>query len=152
MRYAKRFAHLTISLLELHNRVVAEWYVMYLPSASPFWWRCLLKKGFNHVKLCRPVQFGPRLSDRFWLVVDPSVGHVNTYVDMEEEAPWLREKATAVQLVRATPIADEVREYFFLGTISCVEIAKAHLGVSSFATRTPWQLYKYIRARAHKLR
>jgi hypothetical protein len=43
--------------------------------------------------------------------------------------------------------AYKVREWFSFGPPSCVETCKNALGINSFWTRTPFQLYQYIKRR-----
>lgn len=133
------------SLLDMPNRDYVHWYVVYMPRTYDFWWNRHLKEGFEHVQLWRPVQFGPGLSDRFWLVVDPGLEHIETTISHSPIAPWDRGLDVSVQSVRATVRLKKIREYFFWGPITCVEVAKMHLGIASWFIRTPWQLYKHIR-------
>jgi hypothetical protein len=55
------------------------------------WWNALLKPGYQHVQLWRPVQYGPQNDEKFWLVVDPGLEHVDTKNDWTPQPPWERE-------------------------------------------------------------
>lgn len=136
-----------LSLLDLAGKRAVTWYVMYLEREEPRWWNSKLKNGFQHVQLCRPVSYGPLVSDTFWLVVDPGMEFVVTDAVFSPEPPWMRAPHTIVQRVVAICTEKSVRNWFFFGPVTCVEITKAYLGISSLLIRTPWQLYKYIAKR-----
>lgn len=139
-----------LSLLDTAGRQHVQWYVLYQDEENEEWWNRFLKRGFRHVQIWKPVQFGPTLADRFWLVVDPGMEHVEAYIDHDPMAPWDRITGLTVQAVETMVPMKRVREYFFIGPITCVEIAKAHLGIRSPFIRTPWQLYKHIRKNNHR--
>lgn len=132
------------------GRYHVHWYVVYMDEDNDEWWNRFLKPGFRHIQLWRPVQFGPSLEDRFWLVVDPGMEHVDTKVDHYPTAPWDRMPGLTVQSVQTAVKAKQVREYCFVGPITCVEMAKAHLGIRAWTIRTPRQLYNYIRKNKHR--
>jgi len=65
----------------------------------------------------------------------------------QSEPPWAAQPEMTVQRVTAVCTEKRVRNWFFFGPVTCVEIAKACLGFSSMWIRTPLQLYNYIAAR-----
>lgn len=138
-----------ISLLDMPGRYHVHWYVIYMPEESDAWWNRFLVKGFRHVQLWRPIQFGPSMNDRFWLVVDPGMEHIDTKIDHCPIAPWDRVEGLTVQSVQTAVTAKRIRERCFIGPITCVEIAKAHLGIKGWRIRTPLQLYKHIHKNNH---
>jgi len=140
-----------LSLLDMNGREHVHWYVIYMSEDNDEWWNKLLKPKFRHVQMWRPIQFGPTLYDRFWLVVDPGLEHCDTKIDHDPTAPWDRGIELTVQSVQTVVKRKQIREYFFFGPITCVEMVKIHLGIQSWRVRTPWQLYKYIRAHNHML-
>lgn len=100
------------------------------------WWR-LLKPGFRHVEVWT-------FNGIFWLRVDPAMEHLHVTADVGP--PWkslahLNPKVLRVQ--RAVP-ARKVRDPFFVGPVTCVEIAKACIGLRDAFVRTPYQLYKKL--------
>lgn len=114
---------------------------------NPRWWNAPLKRGYQHVQLWRPIQYGPGITDKFWLIVDPGLEHVDTKIDWSPQPPWERADDITVIRVQTAVRTKKVRDHFFIGPITCVELAKAHLGICSAWIRTPWQLAKYLRAR-----
>lgn len=142
---------MTLSLLDLAGRDAVSWSVVFMNRANVRWWNALLKPGYQHVQLWRSIQYGAHNDERFWLVVDPGLEHVDTRIDWDPQPPWERDPSVTVMQVNAAVRANRVRDWFFLGPITCVELAKAHLGICSAWIRTPWQLAKYLRARGHTL-
>lgn len=140
-----------LSLLDLAGRDVVSWFVVFMNRENPRWWNRWLKPGFQHVQLWRPVQYGPADDEKFWLVVDPGLEHVDTHIDWNPQPPWEREANLTSMYVNVAVRSKRVRDYFFFGPVTCVELAKAHLGICSTWIRTPWQLAKYLRAHRHSL-
>lgn len=137
----------SLSLFDLAGRRVTTWYVCYVEREEPRWWNKYLKAGFQHVQLWQPVQYGPRGSDTFWILLDPGMEFLLVGPVFRSEPPWASDPKMTVQRVVSVCTEKRVRNFFFFGPITCVEIAKACLGFSSVWVRTPLQLYKYIAAR-----
>lgn len=141
-----------LSLLDLADREAIDWYVCYCNRESPRWWNEFLKPEYQHVQLRREIRFGPELNDVLWLVADPGLSHISVKLLGVEAAPWFDKEILHFQRVQAAPKWWRVREWLFLGPITCVEITKTFLGISSWRVRTPWQLFKYLEARNCVLR
>lgn len=139
------------SLLDLAGKQWSSWYVVYLETPTPRFWKPFLKRGFYHVQLWRPERFGPGLNDVMWIVVDPGLELASAHVVMDPMPPWQQDVRYTVQYVEVAKSSARVREWFHVGPVTCVEVAKAFLGVSAAFVRTPYQLYKYIRARGHRI-
>lgn len=136
----------SLSLLDVAGLDTADWHVIYMNRAQDYWWAKKLKDGFQHVWLAKPVQYGPLVSDRLWLRIDPCLAFVHADVQFHAEPPWVRDHSMTVQRVTcARPMT--VRDWFAIGPPSCVEHVKAFLGFRSLWVRTPWQLYQYIQKR-----
>lgn len=140
-----------LSLLDLADRDFSWWYVLFADCDHLRWWNRFLKPGFKHVQLWRPIAFGPALDDKFWLVVDPGVEHIDTRIDWSPQPPWERDPSITAMRVEVAVRKKKVRDFFSFGPITCVELTKAHLGIYSARIRTPWQLAKYLRARKYTL-
>lgn len=140
-----------ISLLDMADRHWSTWYVVYLETETPRFWKPFLKKGFYHVQLWRPERFGDRPSDIFWVVVDPGIERASNNIVFDHIPPWQKGIPCKVQFVRCATSANRVRDWFHIGPVTCVDIAKAFLGIRTTFVRTPWQLYKHIRAKGYKI-
>jgi hypothetical protein len=136
-----------VSLLDTAGKVAASWYAVYMNRENPRWWNRFLKDGFQHVQLWRRVQYGPAHTDAFWLVIDPCLEFLDAGVVFDHTPPWHSDKTLTVQRVVTLCSNKQVRDWFHIGPITCVELSKAGIGIRSFFVRTPWQLYKYIAAR-----
>lgn len=121
--------------------------MVYQTSPDRRWWTRFLKPEFQHVQLWRPIRYGPLVSDQFWLLIDPGMECVVTETVFRPDAPWITTPGMTVQRVVASCMEKRVRNWFFFGPVTCVEIAKAHLGLSSLWIRTPHQLHQHIAKR-----
>ena len=135
-----------LSLLDLAGRDSVTWYVLFMNRENPRWWNRFLKPGHQHIQLWRRVPYGTGLTGYFWLVADPGLEHVDTKIDWSPQPPWDRDPSITALRVEAAVRSKKVRDWFFFGPLTCVELAKAHLGIRSAFIRTPWQLAKYLRA------
>jgi hypothetical protein len=137
-----------VSLLDLRDDVrLAEWYIVYYARTPYFKFTEWLKQGFRHCDLWRPHQFGPATTDVLWLRLKPTFEILESYIDFDPSPPWVRHPDATVQKVQTLSKAYRVREWFSIGPPTCVETCKNALGINSFFTRTPWQLYQYIKRR-----
>jgi hypothetical protein len=131
-----------LSLLDTADHWVADWWLVFrdLPAeatTSPLW--RLLKPGFQHVECWR--------CDRgIWLRIEPC--YEMTTVEAHESPPWelvLPELSPTVLHVQRAVAKGRLREPFFVGPWTCVEIAKSIIGLRAPFVRTPWQLYKVLK-------
>lgn len=134
-----------LSLLDTAGVEPITWYACYMNRENPRWWNKHLKLDFQHVQLRSYLQYSPDPSDVLWIVVDPCLSYVRTKIYDAQMAPWADAEVKHYQRVTVATDWKKVREWFAFGPITCVEIAKAYLGISSWRIRTPWQLYKHIR-------
>lgn len=111
----------------------------HLPVSRSSLWRWM-KPGFRHVEIWKPLPTGDG-----WLRIDTSVEAATP--QFFHGPPWVELKRlnpTSLRVRRTVPNT-KWRDRFFAGPITCVELSKAFLGVSSFFVRTPYQLYNYLR-------
>lgn len=130
------------SLLDTADKWVSTWWLVFrnLPpegKRSRFW--KLLEPGFEHVELWH--------YDRgIWIRIEPCFELVG--VGAHASAPWdvvpEELKPTILRVERLVP-KHKMREPFFVGPWTCVELAKAFVGVRAPFVRTPYQLYKFLR-------
>ncbi len=140
------------SLFDLPGKRWARWHVVYLETPAPRFWKPFLERGFYHVQLWREERFGPDVNDVMWLVIDPGLECAFAHVVMDPTPPWVAQpNEYKVQCVETLTSAQRVRDWFHVGPVTCVELAKAFLGIRAFFVRTPFQLFKYIRARGYRL-
>ncbi len=134
-----------LSLLDVADAAVRRWFVVYHDRnyRSLRW----LKPGFRHVELVRPVYYGPALSDVMWVGIFPRLETLDADIAFDPTPPWVRCPGSAIQYVRVSRPLEQVRQWFHVGPVSCVEVAKYVLGINSFWVRTPHQLYQYIHRR-----
>ncbi len=100
-------------------------------------WRTL-KPGFHHVEVWR--------HDRgLWIRLEPCFEFLTT--EAHAVPPWEfippELLPTCLHVDRWIP-QHKLREPFFFGPWTCVETAKAAIGMRDAFVRTPWQLYKRL--------
>ena len=138
---------MNLSLLDTADKRIAEWFLVYHHREPYYRLAHLLKPGFRHVELCRPIQYGPALTDVMWLEVYPNFEMLSVDVNMDPRPPWERCSEATIQKVTAARKTPSMRTWWMFAMPSCVEVAKHCLGINSFWLRTPWQLYKYVNRR-----
>jgi len=69
-------------------------------------------------------------------------------LDHDPRPPWVKCPDSAIQKVTASRRLFSIRSKFEMGPFTCVDTAKAVLGIRAFWVRTPWQLYRYIQKRS----
>lgn len=138
---------IALSLLDVPRAKIREWYVCYFPREPYYWFAKYMKPGFAHVELARPIQYGPQLSDTIWLHLIPTFETLDAEVSLDPTPPWVRCPTATIQRVSVAKRLGTMRSWWDMGPPTCVEFAKAALGVSAFFVRTPYQLYKHIQRR-----
>lgn len=136
-----------LSLLDTAGLMVREWFVVYHPRVPHYWFTKLLKQGFRHVELARPIYYGPGINDVAWIHVLPSFEMFDVELSTDPRPPWVRCPGSTVQKVTAIRPLNQVRSWCDVGPPTCVEVVKAALGIRAFFVRSPWQLYRYIQKR-----
>lgn len=138
-----------LSLLDVPGVKIREWWVCYLPREPFYWFAKYMKPGFAHVELARPIQYGPGLSDTIWLHLIPTFETLDAEVSLDPMPPWVRCPQATIQRVCIAKRLRAMRSWWDMGPPTCVEYAKAALGINAFFIRTPYQLYKYIAERGN---
>jgi|SRR5580658_1785619 hypothetical protein len=133
-----------LSLLNTVGCKVVEWYAAYFHREAHYWFTKYLKPGYRHVELTRPLYYGPGLEDVVWLQLLPTFETLDVDLCTDPRPPWVRFPSVTVQKVTAVRPLLAVRSWFDVGPPTCVEVAKAALGINAFWVRTPWQLFQYI--------
>lgn len=138
-----------ISILDVADSVIHQWFIVYRDRPGYFWFTHLQKRGFRHVEAWREFRYGPQVNDVMWIIVNPQFEMLDVVIDANPIPPWIRDPRCTVQNVTAARKCKRVRDWCQLGPASCVEYVKALLGIGIDAlfVRTPWQLYKYIAKR-----
>lgn len=127
-----------ISLLDsVNSYVIDAWLVFYdRPYQFPLWrW---LKPGFKHVEVWR-------LDRGAWARIDPCLEFMVAEVHLQP--PWellIESNMTFLHVTRLVK-RGKIREPFMFGPVTCVELAKAMVGLRAPLVRTPYALYKYLR-------
>jgi hypothetical protein len=110
--------------------------------ANRSWLWSLLKPGFQHVE-CWQYHAAWAL----WTRLEPCFEGI--VLDLQPHAPdeqsWVEGcDSTFLRVQRETP-KDKMHTPFAFGPLTCVEIAKAAIGLHAPLVRTPYQLFKALR-------
>lgn len=108
-----------------------EWTVVFSKAATPHWIQKYLDPYFQHCYAYREI-------DGEYLVINPLYCHIST----ELKNSVIIKSDDVVLSVKAKINTDQHRHTFCI--INCVEVVKGLLGIRSFWTWTPFQLYKYL--------
>jgi hypothetical protein len=130
---------MTSSILDTDNRPRQYAVVFHSVKREGWFWR-MLKPGFQHV------QIWLSLTEGQWVQLDGCLEGL--FVTPRETAPWFEVEAdegVTILTVQRPPLPAKVREPFHIGPITCVDLAKAVLGIRAPFVRTPYQLYKYLK-------
>ena len=117
-----------------------DWFVVFTRSEYKKGVMRWIKRDFSHVYAMQKSPGG-----QFWVVVNPLLSHVDVELVVVDDYPHPRTwagPAAVILPVRAKIKGDAVR--WSVCVFNCVEVIKGLLGIKSFWTWTPWQLYKHI--------
>lgn len=116
-----------------------QWTVCFSKAIRKHWVQRFLHKDFQH---CYAFKISP--GGKFFIIVDPIRSY--TVVDLvpatEEEFKALTENVTFLNIVATIDLNND-RGHFC--RINCVEVVKSFLGLKSFWTFTPFQLYRKLK-------
>jgi hypothetical protein len=112
-----------------------EGVIVFEDSDSSHWLMKYLQPGFRHCYIAIK-------KDDLWIKIDPASSC--TIVEIYEEMT-IKEGNNLKIVHFSTKTAMNLYRGGFCW-FNCVEVVKAHIGVKSFWTWTPWQLYKLMKA------
>lgn len=132
-----------LSLLDLEKADVIDCWAVFRdqpPETTPTWFWRRFKKGFAHVEIWKQ-------QGEVWIRVEPCLEYANVTATLTPPWEWVPAELnpTFMRVVRAVPLG-KVRDWFFVGPITCVELSKAFLGIRNAFVRTPHQLYRLLKA------
>lgn len=113
-----------------------EWYIVFSEAKYDHWVFRFIDKKMGHVYAVKD------LNDYQWLVVQPRVSFTEVKVLIKTQYPTIRTIADIDDKI--IKVRSKVKTHLrgALNWFSCVEQVKALIGVKSFWTITPKQLYR----------
>lgn len=118
--------------------VIEEWYVCFKSVSTKHWVQRLLKPGFYH---CYAFKESP--GGQFLMLVDPMRSHVDFDL-LPNNKENIAKMTNCNKFVRVIVKYDLSKDRGNFCRFNCVEVVKSLLGMKSFWTFTPWQLYKRL--------
>ena len=113
----------------------SKYYVIFEDSSLDDWRIKYLQPNFSHVSLAKK-----SVNGYFWTVISPKSGNIT--IDMVPDGS-LREYYPEAVIIPFRSIVNK-KPQVTLCLSTCVEVAKAVLGIRKWWIITPYQLYKYI--------
>lgn len=118
--------------------IIEEWYVCFKDTPTKHWIQHILKIGFHH---CYAFKESP--GGEFLILVDPMRSHVD--VDMvRNNTENLTKMTNCNKVVRVIVKYNLKKDRGHFCRFNCVEVVKSLIGMNSFWTLTPYQLYKRL--------
>ena len=115
-------------------------YVIFINNTS-LWWLKFLKRGFRHCYILTP------LGGKIWLELNPMSNQVFVVIrridSKEDYFSYLRKESQAK--IIETKIFQAPLKTAPIGLFSCVEMIKRLVGIHSFFTITPYQLFNKLK-------
>ena len=125
--------------MSLDNEIIEEWTICFGGRCEKHWVQKLLKIGYYH---CYAFKLSP--GGQFYIVVNPVRSH--THIDLlpvnEDTFNELTNCTKFVKVICSINVNND-RGHFC--RFNCVEMVKSLIGVSSFWTWTPYQLYRRLK-------
>lgn len=125
-------------ITKVDSSIIEEWYVCFDGTERKHWIQRCLKQGFYH---CYAFKKSP--GGQFYILIDPTRSF--TRVDMapvSEEA--FQELTNCNIFVKVVVKIDATQDRGHFCRFNCVEVIKSLIGLKSFWTWTPHQLYKRL--------
>lgn len=116
------------------------WTVCFTGDASKHWIQRFLKKGFYHT-----YAFTLSGGGQFFIVIDPTKSHTNVDIIVANNANFKMLTDNAI-FINAILDIDINKDRGGFCRFNCVELVKSLLGIESFFTFTPHQLYKRLKS------
>lgn len=121
------------------KNITEEWYVIFTSSKYKKGVMRWIKKDFSHVYAMKRSP-----GEQFWTVIDPLLSHTDVRLICSGQWPHPRLYAGLDSVVLKVTAKITSKPRWTLCVFNCVEVVKSLLGIKSFWTWTPWQLYKHL--------
>jgi hypothetical protein len=119
-----------------------DWYIIFKKTTLKHWVFKWLDPEIQH---CYAVKESP--GGEFWMIVDSKNCHLDVSMVSKLDYPHIRalEPDSVILSIKAIIRPENYRHT--LCVFNCVEVCKSVLGIRSFWTWTPYQLYRYLYGR-----
>lgn len=124
--------------MSLDNDVIEEWYVCFKDVPNKHWIQRFIKNGFGH---CYAFKESP--GGQFLIIAEPMRSHLDIDIIPNNKANF-EQLTKCNKLVKVIIKYDLTKDRGHFCRFNCVEVVKSLIGVNSFWTFTPYQLYKRL--------
>lgn len=122
--------------------LTVDWFVIFGPSKYKKGIMRWIKPDFSHVYAMKKSPGG-----QFWIVINPLLALLDAEILLVDDYPHPRAYAGQDAVILPIRAVITQKPRWSLCVFNCVEVVKALLGIRSFWTWTPWQLFKYLKKR-----
>lgn len=124
--------------MSLGNEVVEEWFVCFKDVGRKHWVQKFLKTGYQH---CYAFKTSP--GGQFLVIAEPMRSHLDIdIVQLNDDN--LNKLLDCTEYVQVVVSYDLTKDRGHFCRFNCVEVVKSLIGLKSFWTFTPYQLYKRL--------
>ena len=121
--------------LSEYEDATTEWYVIFTEAKFPHWVFRFVDRSIGHVYAVQS------LNDYQWLVIQPRVNITQAKIMLKCQYPSIYDITSPEDKIVKVKVKQSDKVRGCLNWFNCVEQVKALIGVSSFWTWTPKQLY-----------
>ncbi len=118
---------------------MVDYHIIFKSSDSKMWLMRYLDPYFQHCYAVKESAGG-----QFWIVTNFRGSHTEVYIEAKENYHTIRDLCPDCTIVHFRAKIDPGFNVWSLCVFNCVEQCKALLGIKSFWTWTPLQLYRLI--------
>ena len=118
--------------------IIEEWYVCFKDVPNKHWIHIFLETGFGH---CYAFKESP--GGQFLIIAEPMRSHLDIDIIPNNKLN-IEQLTNCNKFVKVIVKYDLTKDRGHLCRFNCVEVVKSLIGVYSFWTFTPYQLYKRL--------
>ncbi len=123
----------------LTHRKRVDCFVIFTQSSYKHWAMKFFYRPISHCYVMVKSEGG-----HFWQIIDPTVSHLDINIKFVEDYPHPRQYAGDKAVIVPVRAYIDPKPRWGLCFFTCTEVVKSLLGIKSFWTFTPFQLYKYL--------
>ena len=116
-----------------------HWYIIFKPTILKHWVFGWLEPHFQH---CYAVKESP--GGEFWIIVNSKNCYTDVSLESKIDYPHIRTLEPDGVILSIKAIIRPEKYRHTLCVYNCVEVCKGVLGIRSFWTWTPYQLYRRL--------
>lgn len=126
--------------MNIKQQITEDYYIIFCKSKYKAWFMRWFNPDISHVYAMKKSPGG-----QFWQVIDSYMNYLDISLILIDDYPHPRVYAGDDAVILPVRVKIGNKPIWSLGIFSCVDVMKGLLGIRSFLTWTPYQLYKRLR-------